>query len=880
MKMRTRGWTWRSAGARSALTGSAILALAACSGVRDEQQSGQAPTGQQLAQAAPPASPPSSTVSTTPSTPTPTSTSSSAPAPSAASLAAALQFEWTGSEVLPEYKQVMMTPVVVDVNGDRIPDIVFSTFNGDYYNETNNNGGNGNTNGVLRAISGKDGRELWTVVDPYARVKPAASIAAGDIDADGKVEICGIPENGRGIICFEHDGSFKFRSAEDAYDYNEWGGPSLADLEGDGTVEILDGNRVYSHTGALKWVGSDGMGGAQYTGPVSFAADIDQDGIQEVINGRAVYRADGSLKCANTEIPQGFAGVANFDEDPAAEIAVAGHGTVSLLDDDCTLLWTRSVHYTDPGHPFPTQPGHGGPPNIADFDGDGQVEIGLAGDWNYTVYGADGSVKWTHTIQEYSSGKTTSTTFDFEADGRTEVIYADELYLRVFDGATGAVRWQTRHSSGTTHELPIVVDVDADGSAEIIVAENNHAAPGFNGIRVYGDRDNAWVGTRGIWNQHAYSITNVNDDGTIPAHPVANWLTPGLNTFRSNAPGVAGVCRVTGSWEKTGSLALGRILHTAELLEDGRVLVAGGFNTTSELYDAATGTWARTGDTLATHIYHTMTRLADGRVLIAGGGTCPVTLATAEVYYPALGRWRATGSLVVFRTHHTATLLANGKVLITGGEDTSGAALSSVELYDPATGTFSLAGNMGSARRDHTATLLPNGKVLVVGGGNDSYDTLASAELYDPATGAWTSAGGMGTPRSFHSASLLPNGKVLVAGGGSWDIASSSSAELYDPAKGTWSATGSMSTPRRFHSATLLPNGKVLAIAGYHQATGIQKLAEVYNPATGTWCPAGSLEVDRYRHTATLLVDGRVLATAGVSNTDQASVEVFSVGGK
>ncbi|HYO73099.1 MAG TPA: kelch repeat-containing protein, partial [Archangium sp.] len=98
--------------------------------------------------------------------------------------------------------------------------------------------------------------------------------------------------------------------------------------------------------------------------------------------------------------------------------------------------------------------------------------------------------------------------------------------------------------------------------------------------------------------------------------------------------------------------------------------------------------------------------------------------------------------------------------------------------------------------------------------------------------------------------------------------------------RGTWSATGSMSTPRRFHTATLLPNGKVLAIAGYHQATGIQKAAEVYNPATGTWCPAGSLEVDRYRHTATLLDDGRVLATAGVSNTDQASVELFSVGGK
>ncbi|QRK08304.1 VCBS repeat-containing protein [Archangium violaceum] len=854
MKTRVKGWSSRRAGMSLSL-----MVLAACSQVRNEEQQAPTPSAEALIRG----------------TPNQSLTSM------AASLTPELQWAWTGSSVLPAHKQVMMTPVVVDVNGDGTPDIVFSTFDGEYFNRTNEEGGNGNSNGVLRAVSGDDGRELWAATDPSARVKPAASIAAGDIDGDGKVEICGIPENGRGIICFENDGTFKFRSAPDAYDFNEWGGPSLADLEGDGTVEILDGNRVYSNTGALKWVGSDGMGGALYTGPISFAADIDQDGTQEVINGRSVYNADGSLKCANTEIPHGFAGVANFDEDPAAEIAVAGHGSVSLLDDNCDLLWTREVHYTDPGQPFPTWRGHGGAPNIADFDGDGQVEIGLAGDWNYTVYGADGSVKWTTSIQEYSSGKTTSTTFDFEGDGRAEVIYADEISLRVLDGVTGEVRWQTRHSSGTTHELPLVVDVDADGSAEIIVVENNHVGGvGFNGIRVFRDRADEWVGTRGIWNQHAYSITNINDDGTIPAHPAANWLTPGLNNFRSNAPGTrVGVCRVKGTWENTGSLALPRMLHTAALLQDGRVLVAGGFNTTSELYDAATGTWTRTGDTLATHHYHTMTRLLDGRVLIAGGGQCPLTLATAELYYPSFGRWRATGSLVVFRTHHTATLLPNGKVLITGGEDTSGVALSSIELYDPESGTFSLAGNMGTARRDHTATLLPDGKVLVAGGGNDASATLNSAELYDPESGTWTPVGSMGTARRFHTMSLLANGKVLVAGGGSWDVASSTSAELYDPATKSWKATGSMSTPRRYHTATLLPNGRVLATAGYHEATGILKAAELYDPATGTWCPAGNLNVDRYGQTATLLDDGRVLATAGVSNTDTSSAELFSIDG-
>ncbi|WP_434388640.1 kelch repeat-containing protein [Melittangium boletus] len=866
MTIRAGSGSWKRAGLL------ALTALTACSEVQTDGVSGPS-RAQAIANDTAPAVPESSgssgpsEVAPTDAVSLPPEAAVSTPAPAAADSPAYAeqQWAWTGGSVLPEHKQVMMTPIVVDVNKDGVPDIVFSTFAGSNYS----------ADGVIRAISGSTGKELWAATDKAARVKAAASLAAGDIDGDGRVEICGIPENGRGILCIEHDGTFKFRSAEAAYDYNEWGGPSLADLDGDGTVEILDGNRVYSNTGALKWVGSDGMGGALYTGPISFAADIDQDGLQEVINGRAVYRHDGSLKCANTSIPHGFAGVGNFDEDPAAEIVVAGNGKVSLLDDDCSLLWTRDVHIT--GRPQ-AEAGHGGPPNIADFDGDGKLDIGLSGDWNYTVYGAHGAVKWTYAIQDYSSGKTTSTTFDFEADGRLEVVLSDETRVRIFDGRTGALRWETRNSSGTTHENPIIVDVDKDGSAEIIVAANNHAYPGFNGIRVFRDPKDEWVGTRGIWNQHAYSITNVNDDGTIPAHPAANWLTPGLNTFRSQAPGVAALCRVKGTWSPTGSLALPRLLHTSSLLQDGRVLTAGGFNTTSEVYNAETGTWSRTGDTLAPHRYHSMTRLTDGRVLIAGGGTCPKTGATSELYSPDLGRWRPTGNLVVFRTHHTATLLPNGKVLVTGGEDTSGVALSSVELFDPATGTWSLAGNLKAARRDHSATLLPNGKVLLAGGGDDTRETLGSAEVYDPATGGSTSVGALVNARRFHSATLLPTGKVLVAGGGdSYQVANSVAAELYDPATGSWKATGSMATPRRFHSATLLPNGKVLAAGGYHQATGILWAAELYNPVTGTWCPAGKLNVDRYGHTATLLDDGRVLATAGVSNTDQSSAEVFAL---
>ncbi|HEX8433879.1 HYR domain-containing protein [Archangium sp.] len=500
-----------------------------------------------------------------------------------------LHWAWTGSAVLPAHKQVMMQPVVVDVNRDGTPDIVFSTFDGEDYNTKVTAGYNPNTNGVLRAVSGNGGQELWAVTDPAHRVKPAASIAAGDIDGDGAVEICGIPESGRGIICFENDGAFKFRSAPDAYDYNEWGGPSLTDLEGDGAVEILDGNRVYSNTGALKWVGAGGGGmeGARYTGPVSFAVDIDQDGKLEVVNGRSVYRHDGSLKCTNAEIEGGYSAVANFDGDAAGEIVVSGQTKVSLLDDDCTLLWTRPVHITNLDQPLhdPENPGHGGAPNLADFDGDGQLEIGLAGDWNYTVYGTDGNVKWTYAVWDYSSGKTTSTTFDFEDDGRLEVIYADELKLRIFDGVTGAVRWETLHSSGTTHEYPIIADVDANGAADLVVVENNHATPGvgFNGLRVYHDKKEGWANTRRLWNQHAYSVTNVNDDGTIPSHPLTNWRIPALNTFRSNTAGYLGTgpspylaADLVASDVSTSCDGYGSLVLSARVRNQGEAPVAAG----------------------------------------------------------------------------------------------------------------------------------------------------------------------------------------------------------------------------------------------------------------------------------------------------------------
>ena len=428
-----------------------------------------------------------------------------------------IEWEWTGSPNLPNHVQVMMTPVVIELNGDGIPDVAFNTFSG----------GNYGTNGVLRAVSGADGAELWTITDPALRIRGEASIAAGDIDGDGLAELCTAAENNLDQLCFENDGSFKLRFASGN---TGWGGLSMVDLTGDGTVELLSGNRVHDASGSLLWTGIDGLGGAG-VGPISFAADINQDGDLEVINDRAIYNPDGSLLCRNLNIGHGLAGAGNFDDDDNGEIVVVWSGKVSLLDDDCSLLWTTPI----PGG------GIGGAPNIADFDNDGEPEIGVAGSVNYTVFDTDGSLFWSSPVQDFSSNKTGSSTFDFEGDGAAEVVYADERRLRIYDGATGTIRFDVPHSSGTTYENPVIADVDGDGNAEILIASNNYYIPGVAGIRVFRDAADGWVNTRGIWNQHAYSVTNINDDGTIPAFPATNWLEPDLNTFRSNSQGTGTV---------------------------------------------------------------------------------------------------------------------------------------------------------------------------------------------------------------------------------------------------------------------------------------------------------------------------------------------------
>ena len=287
---------------------------------------------------------------------------------------------------------------------------------------------------------------------------------------------------------------------------------------------------------------------------------------------------------------------------------------------------------------------------------------------------------------------------------------------------------------------------------------------------------------------------------------------------------------------------------------------------------------------------HTATLLQDGRVLVAGGVADEreeERLASAELYDPTTGTWEATGSMAIPRSWHTATLLDDGRVLVAGGlcdrryadgcAPKDRVAPGFRRIYDPQTGKWTPTGDMTTPRSQHTATLLPNGMVLVAGTELASDAILASSELFDPATGTWTATGDMTIPRTQQAAALLQDGTVLVAGGigpvSPTEHAELTSAELYNAAKGTWWATGSMDSARSQDPLIVLADGTVLKTGG---ADGDQLLpsCELYDPGTATWVPTGSMASARGVITSTLLADGRVLVAAGFG-VPLASAELY-----
>jgi hypothetical protein len=417
-------------------------------------------------------------------------------------LSAELEWTWNSTTAEPDYDQVMMAPVAADLNSDGIADVIFSTFKGSNYQG----------DGILRAISGADGSELFSVTDPAYRVHAGAEPAVADIDNDERPEIM-VSKDGGEIICFEHDGSSKWETANTGLGRLAI---AVADLDRDGTPEIIAGKTVFNNDGTVRWTGTGSSSLA------SAVADLNLDGWHEVVANSTAYTGIGTIHWG----PSAHAGrpaIGNFDEDLFPEIVSVGGDQVSLTEHDGTLKWGPVA-----------MPGGGGngPPVVADIDGDGEPEIGVGGRDYYVAFETDGSIKWMADIRDYSSRAASSSAFDFDQDGRAEIVYSDELRHRIFRGTDGAVLFEVPGPSGTVIEQPIILDVDNDGHVEIVFAVNNYAFPGNTGIEVYGN-DSCWPGAREIWNQHTYHITNIGDDAAVPIVETNNWEV--FNNYRTQA---------------------------------------------------------------------------------------------------------------------------------------------------------------------------------------------------------------------------------------------------------------------------------------------------------------------------------------------------------
>jgi hypothetical protein len=337
-----------------------------------------------------------------------------------------------------------------------------------------------------------------------------------------------------------------------------------------------------------------------------------------------------------------------------------------------------------------------------------------------------------------------------------------------------------------------------------------------------------------------------------------------------------------GVWSPAGSLLVGRHNHTATLLSDGRVLIIGGIQDyiedspgleSVEIYNPGERAWDIVSPLKAGRVFHTANLLENGKVLVIGGRESRLGngLVSVEFYDPNDDTWNSRADLAKPRYGHSATRLANGQVLVVGGRFGNGSmdVHSSASLYNPSNDSWSATGSLNTPRESHSATLLLDGRVLVVGGYYQNW--LNSAEIFDPISGMWSEVTLPYTCHGVaHTATQMPDGRVFVVGGacGSGPSGIQDKTEFFDPSTLTWIPTADLPEVREAHTTTLLKNGKILIVGGDGGDIPRYDSALIYDPTSDRWYSAGSLSEGRRNHAATLLDNGGVLIVGGWGNTN------------
>ncbi|HWB79774.1 MAG TPA: VCBS repeat-containing protein [Nannocystaceae bacterium] len=436
-----------------------------------------------------------------------------------------VQWSWAGEGTDTKSYVTPLVANLTDDNGDGeinlcdVPDVVVVAW------------GNVIGPGHIYVLDGETGALHFKIDTP---VDNSTAPALGDIDDDGLVEIVSAQTNGT-IVAFEHDGTPKWASSV-AWGGHMIGAISMADMDNDGTVEIIAGASIYDHEGNLEISVPSFMLWA-----TTVAADLDDDGDQELVLGASAYHHDGTVVWA-TGLPFGFPQVANLDGDAQPEVLLTNDSGIALIDHNGYVQYDGLRPTGDEVGSYTWMR----PATIHDFDGDGQAEFAMSSGNHYAVYEGDASILWSTAVVD-ASGIAAGTAFDFLGDGIAEAMYADEWDLFVFDGA-GDVLLENGRASRTGTEYPVVADIDNDGSAEIVLV-SNEPIDGSGGplpppVQVIRDVEDRWIQARRIWNQHTYHVTNVREDGTIPAFEPPHWKQ--LNTFRTNAQIEGGsVCNPT-----------------------------------------------------------------------------------------------------------------------------------------------------------------------------------------------------------------------------------------------------------------------------------------------------------------------------------------------
>ena len=454
------------------------------------------------------------------------------------SFAPEIQWSWTAPDAAAPFKRIgsFVTPLVgnfTDDNGDGavdlcdVPDIIeietWFISDPDYFYK-----------GRMYLLAGDTGQlEFEFAADVHQYATPAF----GDIDGDGLPEVVTLDTEQR-LIAFEHDGSVKWHGDVISATY-AWA-PSLAlyDLDGDGHVEILGPFEVFDENGKRIW-GDFGAGSYQnYLGATPTAADLDGDGQLEVLFGHVTFHADGSPYWMVPGVSPGHPHVANLDDDPEPEVLLTTAEGITIVEHDGTVV-SGPVRPTEPNAAVQCW---GKPAVVHDFDGDDAADYAAGTCSDYSVYRPSQTApQWSKAIYDFS-GLAAATAFDFLGDGIAEAIYADEEQIYAFDGATGTQKFTHARHSGTAVEYPVVADVDNDGAAEVAFVwsypeltwgETDPNQTAGTSLTVLHDAMERWIPARRIWNQHAYHVTNVREDGTIPKVMKKSWQL--LNTFRTNS---------------------------------------------------------------------------------------------------------------------------------------------------------------------------------------------------------------------------------------------------------------------------------------------------------------------------------------------------------